>query len=155
MHYNRLIAGVLALNAAIAVAAVAAGWWDGRATSLEAIGAVAQANLVLAVLPRQAYVVNLVGWAATRPSAGVAAAHPLGARQVLPPGRSARRRRRRRHVSGTSRSSLSMAADRLRGAPAVTTTNVVLAGDRRHRVRRDGRHGAARCAAPPATTTSS
>ena len=69
MHYNRLIAGVLACNVAAAWAAAAAGWWAGPATRLEAIGALAQANLVLAVLPRQAYVVNLVGWVATRPSA--------------------------------------------------------------------------------------
>jgi hypothetical protein len=127
MHYNRLIAGVLAINVVLAWAAAAAGWWHGPATRLEAIGALAQANLVIAVLPRQAYVVNLVGWAATRPSTRwprrlrwtLGKYYHLGGL----------------HVGAAVAGTLwylafvaSTAADRLRAAPAVTTLNVVLAG---------------------------
>jgi hypothetical protein len=126
MHYNRLIAVVLTANAALAVGAVAAGWWDGGATELEAIGAVAQANLVLAVLPRQPYVVNLVGWAATRPSA----TWPLRIRWAL----GKYYHLGGLHVGAALAGTLwygafvaSMVADRWRGAPAVGTANVVLA----------------------------
>lgn len=127
MHYNRLIVGVLAANALVAWTAVVAGWWHGDATSLEAIGAVAQADLVLAVLPRQQYIVNAVGWAATRPSA----AWPLRLRWALG---------KYYHLGGVHVGAAlagtlwyaafvaSLTADRLRGAPHVTTLNVVLAG---------------------------
>ncbi len=69
MHYNRLILGILLLNAAVLfLAATAGGWWSGEASNLRAISAVAQANLVLAILPRQHWAINLIGWVATRPS---------------------------------------------------------------------------------------
>jgi hypothetical protein len=69
MHYNRLIVGVFAINLAIlAYGAAIGGWWQGETSALRTISAVAQANLVLAVLPRQHWLVNLVGWLATRPS---------------------------------------------------------------------------------------
>jgi hypothetical protein len=126
MHYNRLIVGVLAVNVVAAWTANTAGWWSGSRTDLEAIGAVAQANLVLAVLPRQPYVVNLVGWAATRPSA----AWPLRLRWAL----GKYYHLGGLHVGAAIAGTLwyvafvgSAAADRLRHAPAVTTTNVVLA----------------------------
>ena len=68
MHYNRLIAARAGDQRRRAWAAAAAGVVGRRRRrALEAIGAVAQANLVLAVLPRQAYVVNLVGWAGHAP----------------------------------------------------------------------------------------
>ncbi len=67
-HYNRLIVAVLAGNGAIAwYGAANGGWWSGRSVELLTLAAVAQANFVLAVLPRQQYVINLAGWLATRP----------------------------------------------------------------------------------------
>jgi hypothetical protein len=68
MHHHRLVAAVLAGNAALAWwGATAGGWWDGPDVGV--LAAVAQANFVLAVLPRQPHVVNLTGWLATRPGA--------------------------------------------------------------------------------------
>ena len=68
MHHNRLIAAVLAVNLAIAwYGATTGGWWSSPAVELATIAAVAQANFVLAVLPRQPQIVNLAGWLATRP----------------------------------------------------------------------------------------
>ncbi len=70
MQYNRLIAGVLAVNLVFVWYGVMAGeWWSGGAIDLAVLGAVAQANFVLAVIPRQQYVVNAAGWLATRPRA--------------------------------------------------------------------------------------
>jgi len=127
MHYNRLIASVLAVNAAVAWYGVRAGWWSGPTTRLEAIGAVAQANLVLAVLPRQQYVVNLVGWAATRPSAR----WPLRLRWAL----GKYYHLGGFHVGAALAGTLwyaafvaAVVADWARGAPDVTTANVVLTG---------------------------
>ena len=69
MHYNRLIAVVLAVNAVLAgYGLTAGGWWVGDHTDLPALALLAQANLLVAIVPRQQYVVNLVGWMATRPS---------------------------------------------------------------------------------------
>jgi hypothetical protein len=68
MHHNRLIAAVLAVNIAIAwYGATTGSWWSTPTVELATIAAVAQANFVLAVLPRQPQVVNLAGWLATRP----------------------------------------------------------------------------------------
>ena len=67
MHHNRLIAVVLAINVAVAWYGVDTGWWSGSAVELATIAVVAQANFVLAVLPRQPHIVNLAGWLATRP----------------------------------------------------------------------------------------
>ena len=127
MHYNRLIVGALTVNALVAYAAVGAGWWSARRSSLESIGAVAQANLVLAVLPRQQYVVNLVGWAATR---RMASTWPLRIRWAL----GKYYHLGGLHVGAALAGTLwyvalvgSMVADRLRGAPDVTAVNVVLA----------------------------
>ena len=127
MHYHRLIVSVLAVNVLGAWSAVAAGWWRGDGTSLEAIGAVAQANLVLAVLPRQQYVVNVVGWAATRPSAS----WPLRIRWAL----GKYYHLGGLHVGAALAGTLwyaafvaSLIADRVRGATDVATVNVVLAG---------------------------
>ena len=64
MHYRRLIAAVLAVNAAIACSGL---WRSGPSMALPTLALLAQANFVLAVLPRQPYVVNLAGWMATRP----------------------------------------------------------------------------------------
>jgi hypothetical protein len=69
MQYNRLIAGVIGANLLLfAYSLTTGGWWRGSDPDLRLIATVAQANLLLAVLPRQQWVINLVGWVATRPS---------------------------------------------------------------------------------------
>ncbi|MET0325747.1 MAG: hypothetical protein ABW219_11025 [Ilumatobacteraceae bacterium] len=69
MHYNRLIALVLGANGVLLVYGLsAAGWWSGDGPALATLAIFAQANLLVAIVPRQQYVVNVVGWLATRPS---------------------------------------------------------------------------------------
>lgn len=69
MHYNRLIAVVLAANVGCAVyGASVAGWWTSHGTDLRAIAMVAQMNLVVAVMVRQQYLINALAWLVTRPS---------------------------------------------------------------------------------------
>lgn len=65
MHYHRLIAAVLAVNAALFWYGLTVGWWRGPAAP-EALSAVALANVALAVLVRQQYLINLFFWLATR-----------------------------------------------------------------------------------------
>ena len=66
MHYNRLIALVLALNVLVLWYGVSAGWWSSRGANLAAIALAAQANFALAIVFRQSYVINFIGWIATR-----------------------------------------------------------------------------------------
>ena len=67
MHHNRLAALVGAVNLVVlGYGATAGGWWRGDGIDLAAISAAALANLALAVLARQQYVVNLLFWLATR-----------------------------------------------------------------------------------------
>ncbi|WP_435823007.1 hypothetical protein [Micromonospora haikouensis] len=65
MHHHRLVAAVLAANAALLAYGLAADWWRGPGAA-EALGAAALANVALAVLVRQQYVINLLFWLATR-----------------------------------------------------------------------------------------
>ncbi|WP_431885530.1 hypothetical protein [Micromonospora wenchangensis] len=65
MHHHRLVAAVLATNAALLAYGLTAGWWRGPGTP-DALGAAALANVALAVLIRQQYVINLLFWLATR-----------------------------------------------------------------------------------------
>lgn len=68
MHYNRLIVAVLAANVVIAAYGVrSGGWFDGGDLRLALVAAIAQANFVLAVLPRQQWMINVVSRLATRP----------------------------------------------------------------------------------------
>ena len=68
MHYNRLVALVLAGNIAAAVYGVcAADWWTANGANLHAIAMAAQLNLAVAVLVRQQYVINALAWLVTRP----------------------------------------------------------------------------------------
>ena len=68
MHYNRLVALVLAINVGWAVyGATAADWWTSNGADLGALALVAQTNLAAAVLFRQQYVVNALAWLVTRP----------------------------------------------------------------------------------------
>lgn len=68
MPYVVLMVAVLAVNAAVFAWGAVAGWWEPHARSLQVIAAISQVNLLIAVLPRQHWAVNLVSWLATRPS---------------------------------------------------------------------------------------
>ncbi len=65
MHYNRLIVLVLVANAIIAAYGI--GHWDHFASALGTVAVVAQANIALAIVFRQQYVINFLGWLSTRP----------------------------------------------------------------------------------------
>jgi hypothetical protein len=65
MLYGFLIVLVLAVNAIVFVVGMSAGWWADRAVSLQVIAAIAQANLLIAILHRQQWVVSLIGFLAT------------------------------------------------------------------------------------------
>ncbi|QDY08042.1 hypothetical protein FJK98_13450 [Micromonospora sp. HM134] len=65
MHHHRLVAAVLATNAALLAYGLSAGWWHGPGAA-DALGVVALANVALAVLIRQQYVINLLFRLATR-----------------------------------------------------------------------------------------
>src|SRR6201999_2638407 len=65
MHYNRLIVLVLAANALLAVCGASLFTHFGPA--LAAVAVIAQANIALSIIFRQLYVINFLGWLATRP----------------------------------------------------------------------------------------
>ncbi|WP_422755651.1 hypothetical protein [Micromonospora sp. WMMD708] len=65
MHHHRLVAAVLAGNAALLAYGLAAGWWHGPGAA-DALGVAALGNVALAVLIRQQYVINLLFRLATR-----------------------------------------------------------------------------------------
>ncbi len=65
MHYNRLVVLVLAAN--VLLAAYGLDRWQGYEAALGAVAVVAQANIALAIIFRQQYVINFLGWLATRP----------------------------------------------------------------------------------------
>ena len=65
MHYNRLIVVVLAANALLAAYGVT--HWENFGSALGAVAVVAQANIALAIIFRQQYVINFLGWLSTRP----------------------------------------------------------------------------------------
>jgi hypothetical protein len=68
MHYNRLVALVVAVNLCWALyAATIAEWWTSDGTDLRAVALAAQTNLAAAVLFRQQYVLNGLAWLLTRP----------------------------------------------------------------------------------------
>ncbi|MCV7299681.1 hypothetical protein H7J93_08535 [Mycobacterium barrassiae] len=68
MHYNRLAAGVMAVNLGWAVyGATDANWWTSDGTDLSAIALTAQTNLAAAVIFRQQYILNALAWLVTRP----------------------------------------------------------------------------------------
>lgn len=60
MHYHRLAALVLVINVVVAVRSVGAGWWSSDGVDLAAVSNVVLANIALAVLIRQQYVINLL-----------------------------------------------------------------------------------------------
>jgi CRP-like cAMP-binding protein len=65
MHYNRLIVLVLAANALLG--AYGAGHWEDYGAALGTVALITQANIALAIIFRQQYVINFLGWLATRP----------------------------------------------------------------------------------------
>jgi hypothetical protein len=68
VHYNRLVALVMTINLGWAVyGAATAHWWTLDGADLGALALVAQTNLAAAVLFRQQYVLNALGWLVTRP----------------------------------------------------------------------------------------
>jgi hypothetical protein len=66
-HYNRLVVLVLACNIAVLVYGITVGqWWSTAGVNLPMLSALVVANLSLAILIRQQYLINLLFWLATR-----------------------------------------------------------------------------------------
>ena len=66
-HYNRLVVLVLACNMAVLVYGITVGqWWSTTGVNLPMLSALVVANLSLAILIRQQYLINLLFWLATR-----------------------------------------------------------------------------------------
>ncbi|MHA3735873.1 hypothetical protein ACXR0M_09350 [Pseudomonas sp. Eth.TT006] len=66
-HYNRLFALVLIVNlAALAYGLNAGQWWAGDSLALPTLSGWVTANLSLAILVRQQFLINLLFWLATR-----------------------------------------------------------------------------------------
>lgn len=66
-HYNRLVVLVLACNMAVLVYGITVGqWWSTAGVNLPMLSALVVANLSLAILIRQQYLINLLFWLATR-----------------------------------------------------------------------------------------
>lgn len=66
MLYAVLLVGVLVINAIVLAVGLFLGWWHPHAASLQVIAALSQVNLLLAILPRQHWMVNLISAVATR-----------------------------------------------------------------------------------------
>lgn len=66
-HYNRLVALVLLANVGALVYGVTVGqWWSASGIALETLSQLVLANLSMAILIRQQYLINLLFWLATR-----------------------------------------------------------------------------------------
>ncbi|WP_336346330.1 hypothetical protein [Pseudomonas monsensis] len=66
-HYNRLVVLVLACNMAVLVYGITVGqWWTTAGVNLPMLSALVVANLSLAILIRQQYLINLLFWLVTR-----------------------------------------------------------------------------------------
>ena len=66
-HYNRLVILVLACNVAVLGYGLEIGqWWSSAGVDLPVLSGLVMANLSLAILMRQQYVINLLFWLATR-----------------------------------------------------------------------------------------
>ncbi len=80
MHYNRLIMVVLLSNIALAFFGISNGWWwIGNAPALSALSNMVLANLTIAIIVRQHYVINFLFWMAT----SAPTSWPLGIRRIL------------------------------------------------------------------------
>ncbi|POA46666.1 hypothetical protein C1893_19180 [Pseudomonas sp. MPR-ANC1] len=79
-HYNRLVVLVLACNIAVLVYGIKAGqWWSTAGADLQTLSGLVVANLSLAILIRQQYLINLLFWLATR----APTSWPLAIRRTL------------------------------------------------------------------------
>ncbi|MGN4049577.1 hypothetical protein [Pseudomonas sp. SM4] len=66
-HYNRLVALVFACNVAALVFGLSGGqWWSAAGVDLPALSGLVVANLSMAILIRQQYLINALFWLATR-----------------------------------------------------------------------------------------
>ncbi|MEO3725977.1 hypothetical protein ABHN98_15655 [Pseudomonas syringae] len=66
-HYNRLVALVLLANLGALVYGITVGqWWSAAGIALEVLSQLVLANLSMAILIRQQYLINLLFWLATR-----------------------------------------------------------------------------------------
>lgn len=66
-HYNRLVALVLLANLGALVYGITVGqWWSASGVALEVLSQLVLANLSMAILIRQQYLINLLFWLATR-----------------------------------------------------------------------------------------
>lgn len=66
-HYNRLVALVLLANLGALVYGITVGqWWSASGIALEILSQLVLANLSMAILIRQQYLINLLFWLATR-----------------------------------------------------------------------------------------
>ena len=66
MLYIVLMAIVIGLNLTLFTLGAVLGWWQPHARCLQVIAAISQVNLLLAILPRQHWMVNLISAVATR-----------------------------------------------------------------------------------------
>ncbi|MFJ2481274.1 hypothetical protein ACIOWE_13445 [Pseudomonas sp. NPDC087598] len=79
-HYNRLVVLVLACNIAALVYGIKVGqWWSIAGADLQTLSGLVVANLSLAILIRQQYLINLLFWLATR----APTSWPLAIRRTL------------------------------------------------------------------------
>ncbi|BBP71728.1 hypothetical protein PHLH6_37320 [Pseudomonas sp. Seg1] len=79
-HYNRLVVLVLACNIAVLVYGIKVGqWWATAGADLQTLSGLVVANLSLAILIRQQYLINLLFWLATR----APTSWPLAIRRTL------------------------------------------------------------------------
>ena len=80
MHYNRLILLVIVANIAVLVYGITQqGWLTGQGIALQTLSNLVLANLALAILVRQQYVINLLFWIAT----SAPTSWPLSVRRTL------------------------------------------------------------------------
>ena len=127
MHYNRLIVAVITANVAlVGYGMTVGGWWVGETTDLRTIATVAQANLLLAIVPRQQYVINLLGWLRDPAVEVLAVEAAMDDGQVLPRGWAARRRCGVGDPRGI-RVRVVAGRDYVRGVGGVSVANVVAA----------------------------
>ncbi|MEM7343907.1 MAG: hypothetical protein AAF485_06660 [Chloroflexota bacterium] len=65
MHYNRLIFLVSVINLAFLAVGMNSGWWTSDGIALSTISNLVIANISIAILIRQQYVINILFWLAT------------------------------------------------------------------------------------------
>lgn len=67
MHYNRLVYLVTSINLGVLLFGITQGnWWTNTGIALEILSNIVVANISVAILARQQYVINFLFWLATR-----------------------------------------------------------------------------------------